>query len=131
MINVLHFDHNRCFSENFRKKLGEQFAKNPNVNYQDFMKDNYGSFINNQQKLEILLPQKDFFLVHPGVPYAQKRVFEYTSLYPHLRIAFVFPGDFGFEKYENPNEIQLFSYDHINPIVNWVLEQESRRSVSR
>ena len=118
IIRVLHFDYQRFFSTYIRERLALKFKKYPKVEYYDFISDHYGSFEENKETLEALLPQKDILLIYPSV-IGQKRVFEYLKLFPHLQVALVIPGDFS--TYESMNGIRLFDYTHTDSIVNWVL----------
>jgi len=89
------------------------------------MGDHFGSFEENRSELEILLPAKDFLLIHPGVE-GQKEVFKYSERFPNLNIAFVIPGDFGAYK-ERMKGIDLFGYEHAESIVNYVLNTPIKR----
>ena len=129
MTRVLHFDHERGASEKIRNKLKEILSRYPDVTYNDFMLNNFGSFQENQGELERSLPEHDVLLIHPG-PDGQRRVMEYSTLFPHLRVAFVIPGDRG--DYENSSaevsyeqqRIKFFGYPNVYGIVGFILQRE-------
>jgi len=119
MIRVVHYDHNRFFSNNLRESLVQNLSEYPNVNYLDY---NPGSdiFETIRGDLEKLLPEKDVLLIHPGVK-GQEVISSYPIKFPHLKIAYVIVGEF--EAYQELNGIRLFlGCRDIKRIVNFILE---------
>ena len=120
MIKVVHFDYVPFFSGGLRERLEFEFAKHPDVRYIDYGKEfRSASFTWSREHLESMLPDADVLLIHPGLK-NQKAVFEYPKRFPDLRVALVTPE--GCEYKESADfGISLFSYNHIDQIVKFVL----------
>ena len=128
MLRVMHFDHQVYFSERYRTELAEYFQSVQDVNYHDYMITHSDSFESNQRDIELLLPSKDVFIVHTGID-DQKRIFDYHSLFPDLKIALVTAVDLDSYKREEERKdnIFIFSYTRMDQIKQFVLDQRSKK----
>lgn len=122
MIRIVHFDNDMCFSKNIRAELAQEFARHPKAHYYFYKDPKFHHFSGIREDLEKWLPWQDVLLIHPGRQSSPEIVNEYPGKFPHLRIALVVPGDF--RAYEAKNGVRLFSYSHVEHIVNFALTGE-------
>jgi hypothetical protein len=117
MFNVIHFDYNAPAAVGTKDFLEWSFRNISEVDYQDFGPVlDYTKEIKN---LELLLPQKDLLLIHPGIK-SQRAVYEYPSRFPHLDVALLIPEMI--EKYDPENNVKLFCWGNIEEVVDYILK---------